>query len=125
MHETQTRKCQIQCTAISGYRHIGILPSHITQPVPSTTITTTPGSRNPKITGGYVERSEKHLERDMRRRDINKYIEDLAQQAEEAAGKKNFKELYLTTKKLTGKLKQTQVLKYTHRDPSSQPRKTN
>ena len=72
-----------------------------------------------------MERSEKHLERDMRRRDINKYIEDLAQQAEEAAGKNNLKELYLTTKKLTGKLKQTQVLKYTHRDPSSQPRKTN
>ncbi|KAK0151642.1 hypothetical protein N1851_007052 [Merluccius polli] len=50
-----------------GYRHIGTLPSHITQPVPSTTITTTPGSRNHKITGGYVERSEKHMERDMRR----------------------------------------------------------
>ena len=59
------------------------------------------------------------------RRDKKKYIENLAQQAEEAAGKKNFKELYLTSKKLTGKLKQTQVLKYTHRDPSSQPRKTN
>ena len=43
------------------------------------------------------------------RRDKKNNNEDLAQQAEEAAGKNNLKELYLTTKKLTGKLKQTQV----------------
>ena len=70
-------------------------------------------------------RSEKHLERDMRRRDINKYIEDLAQQAEEAAGKNNHKELYLTTKKLTGKFKQTQVrIKNTGNIPLIQGRPT-
>ena len=70
-------------------------------------------------------RSEKHLERDMRRRDINKYIEDLAQQAEEAAGKNNLKELYLTTKKLTGKFKQTQVrIKNTGNIPLNQGRPT-
>lgn len=43
------------------------------------------------------------------RRDKNKFTEDLAQQAEEAAGKNNLKELYLTTKKLTGKFHQMQA----------------
>ncbi len=43
------------------------------------------------------------------RRDKKKYIEDLAQQAEEAAENNNSKELYLTTKKLAGKFKQAQV----------------
>lgn len=43
------------------------------------------------------------------RRDKKKYIEDLAQQAEEAAGKNNLKDLYLTTKKLTGKFRHTQA----------------
>lgn len=43
------------------------------------------------------------------RRDKKKYFEDLAQQAEDATGKNYLKELYLTTKKLTGKFKQIQV----------------
>ena len=43
------------------------------------------------------------------RRDKKNYIEDLAQQAEEAAGKNNLKELYITTKKLIGKFQQSQA----------------
>ena len=43
------------------------------------------------------------------RRDKKKYIEDLAQQAEEAAGKNNLKDLYLTTKKLTDRFRHTQA----------------
>lgn len=43
------------------------------------------------------------------RRDKKKFIEDLAQQAEEAAGKNNLKDLYLTTRKLTGKFRHAQA----------------
>lgn len=41
------------------------------------------------------------------RRDKKNYIETLAQEAEEAAGKNNLKELYMTTKKLTGKFRRS------------------
>ena len=37
--------------------------------------------------------------------DKRNYIENLAQEAEEAAGKNNLKELYMTTKKLAGKFR--------------------
>lgn len=39
--------------------------------------------------------------------DKRNYIENLAREAEEAAGKNNIKELYMTTKKLAGKFRQT------------------
>lgn len=41
------------------------------------------------------------------KRDKQNYIEALAQEAEEAAGENNLKELYMTTKKLAGKFRQT------------------
>ena len=43
------------------------------------------------------------------KKDKKKYIENLARQAEEAARKNNLKDLYLTTKKLSGKFRQTQL----------------
>ena len=39
--------------------------------------------------------------------DKQNYIEALAQEAQEAAGKNNLKDLYMTTKKLAGKFRQT------------------
>ena len=41
------------------------------------------------------------------KRDKQNYIEALAQEAEEAAGENNLKELYMTTKKLAGRFRQT------------------
>ena len=41
------------------------------------------------------------------RKDKREYIDDLARQAEEAAGQGNIKDLYLVTKKLSGKFQQT------------------
>ena len=43
------------------------------------------------------------------RKDKRDYIDHLASQAEEAAGQGNFKDLYLTTKKLAGKFQQTDM----------------
>ena len=43
------------------------------------------------------------------RKDKRDYIDYLASQAEEAAGQGNFKDLYLTTKKLAGKFQQTDM----------------
>lgn len=43
------------------------------------------------------------------KRDKRKFIEDLTQQTEEAAGKNNLKDLYQTTRKLTGKFRHTQA----------------
>ena len=43
------------------------------------------------------------------RKDKRDYIDNLASQAEEAAGQGNFKDLYLTTKKLAGKFQQTDM----------------
>ena len=41
------------------------------------------------------------------KKDKKDYIEELASQAEDAAGQGNLKDLYLTTKKLAGKFQQT------------------
>ena len=41
------------------------------------------------------------------RKDKRDYIENLASQAEEAAGQGNLKDLYLVIKKLSGKVQQT------------------
>ena len=43
------------------------------------------------------------------RKDKRDYIDQLASQAEEAASQVNFKDLYLTTKKLAGKFQQTDM----------------
>ena len=43
------------------------------------------------------------------RKDKRDYIDYVANQAEEAAGQGNFKDLYLTTKKLAGKFQQTDM----------------
>ena len=43
------------------------------------------------------------------RKDKRDYIDYVASQAEEAAGKGNFKDLYLTTKKVAGKFQQTDM----------------
>lgn len=43
------------------------------------------------------------------RRDKKKFIEDLAQQAEQATGKNNLNDQYQTTRKLTGKFRHTQA----------------
>ena len=43
------------------------------------------------------------------RKDKRDYIDHLASQAEEAAGQGNFKDLYLTTKKLAGRFQQTDM----------------
>ena len=43
------------------------------------------------------------------RKDKRDYIDHLASQAEEAASQGNFKDLYLTTKKLAGKFQQTDM----------------
>ena len=51
------------------------------------------------VAGRDVERSIKKDKRD--------YIDDLARQAETAAGQGNLRDLYLVTKKLTGKFQQT------------------
>ena len=41
------------------------------------------------------------------KKDKRDYIDDLARQAETAAGQGNLRDLYLVTKKLTGKFQQT------------------
>ena len=41
------------------------------------------------------------------RKDKRDYIDDLARQAETATGQRNLRDLYLVTKKLTGKFQQT------------------
>lgn len=50
-----------------------------------------------------VRKSAKH--------DKQNYTDALAQEAEEATGKNNLKELYMTTRKLVGKFRQTKTSK--------------
>ena len=57
------------------------------------------------------------------KRDKQNYIEALAQEAEEAAGENNLKELYMTTKKLAESLGRPTPKSGTNRDDSLALRK--
>ena len=52
------------------------------------------------------------MDREVKRsvkKDRRDYIDDIAEQAETAAGQGNMRDLYLVTKKLTGKFQQRQT----------------